>query len=93
MPCTDTKWSQIVYCIFLRIYSVKVSLTVGGLLEVDIGITEGSAGDHVPAHSDGENRPGRAEFLVEHGLGYVLVEVSHIQGGHGITGRAGIHVG
>lgn len=66
--------------------------TISRLLEVDIGIAEGSAGDHVSAHSDGENGPSRAEFLVEHGLGNVWMQVSHIEGGHWVAGRARIHV-
>lgn len=66
--------------------------TIGGLLEVDIGIAEGSAGDHVSAHSDGQDGSGRAELLVQHGLGHVRVQVSHVQGRHRVAGRAGIHV-
>ena len=66
--------------------------TVSRLLEVDIGIAEGSAGDHVSADSDGEDGPGRAEFLVEHGLGNVWMQVPHIEGSHRVARRAGIHV-
>lgn len=65
--------------------------TVSWLLEVDISIAEGPTGDHVSAHSDGEYRPSRAKFLVEHGLGNVWVQVSHIEGRHWIAGRARIH--
>ncbi len=66
--------------------------TIGGLLEVDIGIAEGPAGDHVSAYSDGQDGPSRAEFLVEHGLGNVWMQVSHIEGSHWVARRAGIHV-
>lgn len=65
--------------------------TISWLLEVDIGIAEGPTGDHVSANSDGEYGPSRAKFLVEHGLGNVWMQVSHIEGGHWIAGRARIH--
>lgn len=68
-------------------------LTVGRLLEVHVGIAEGPAGDHVSAHSDRQDGPGRAEFLVEHGLGYVLVQVSHVKGSHRVAWRAWVHGG
>lgn len=78
--------------VFLTIsrYGIR---TIGRLLEVDIGIAEGPSGDHVSAYSDGQDGPGRAEFLVEHGLGNVWVQVSHIEGSHRVARRAGIHVG
>lgn len=66
--------------------------TISRLLEVDIGIAEGPAGDHVSAYSDGQDGPSRAEFLVEHGLGNVWMQVSHIEGSHWVARRAGIHV-
>lgn len=66
--------------------------TVSRLLEIDIGISKGSAGDHVSAYSDGQNGPSRAEFLVEHGLGNVWMQVSHIEWSHRVARRAGIHV-
>lgn len=66
--------------------------TVSRLLEIDIGIAKGSAGDHVSAYSDGKNGPSRAEFLVEHGLGNVWMQVSHIEWSHWVARRAGIHV-
>lgn len=53
--------------------------TVSRLLEIDIGIAKGSAGDHVSAYSDGQNGPSRAEFLVEHGLSNVWMQVPHIE--------------
>lgn len=56
-----------------------MSLTVGRLLEVDVGVPEGAAGDHVPADADGEDGPGGAELLVEHGLGHIGVQVPHVE--------------
>lgn len=67
------------------------ALTVGGLLEVDIGVSERAAGDHVPADADGEDGPGGAELLVQHGLGHVGVQVPHVERGHGVAGGAGVH--
>lgn len=67
------------------------SFTVCRLLKVDIGIAQRPARDHVPAHPDGQDGTGRAELLVEHGFSHVLVQVSNIQGGHGVTGSAGVH--
>lgn len=66
-------------------------LTVGGLGEVDISISQGAAGDHVPADPDGEHRAGRAELLVQHRLGDVGVQVAHIQRSHGVTARRRVH--
>lgn len=68
------------------------SLTVGGLLEVDVGVPERAAGHHVPAHPDGEDGTRGAELLVQHGLGDVRVQISHIQRRHGVTGSAGVHL-
>lgn len=67
--------------------------TVGRLLEVDIGVSERAPSDHVPAHPDGQDGPGWAEFLIQHGLSHVLVEVPDVEGGHGVTWSAGVHVG
>lgn len=66
--------------------------TISRLLEVYVGIAERPAGDHVSAHPDGQDRSSRAEFLVEHGLGDVRVQVPHIEGGHRVAGGAGVHV-
>lgn len=67
-------------------------LTVSGLLEVDVGVTERAAGHHVPAHPNGQNGPGRAELLVKHGLGDILVQITHIKGGHRVTWSARVHL-
>lgn len=67
--------------------------TISWLLEVHVGIAKRPAGDHVSAHPDGEDGSGRAELLVQHGLGDVRMQVSYVEGGHGVAGRAGIHDG
>lgn len=72
-------------------YFAYDSPTVCGLLEVDIGIAERATGDHVSAYSDGQDGPGWAEFLVEHGLCNVWVQVPDIEGSHRVAWRARIH--
>lgn len=67
--------------------------TVGGLLEVDVGVSEGPAGDHVPADPDRQDGSGWAEFLVQHGLCHIWMEVPDVEGGHGVTGSTGVHAG
>lgn len=71
--------------------TMLVPLTVRWLLEVDIGVSKGTPGDHVPADPDREDGSGRAEFLVQHGLGDVRMQVPDVQGGHGVAGSAGVH--
>lgn len=77
------------YYFFLIKYEI---VTIGWLLKVNVGISEGSTSDHVPADPDGEDGPGGAELLVQHGLGDILVQVAHVQGGHRVAGGAWIHV-
>lgn len=69
----------------------ETARTVRRLLEVDVGVAERAPGDHVPADADGEDGPGGAELLVEHGLGHVGVQVPHVEGGHGVARGAGVH--
>lgn len=66
--------------------------TVSWLLEVDIGVSERTPSNHVPAHPDRQDGPGRAEFLIQHGLSHVLMEVPDVEGGHGVTWSTGVHV-
>lgn len=73
-------------------HSDRCVLTVGGLLEVDVRVTERAAGHHVPADPDGEDGPGWTELLVQHGLGHIRVQIAHIQRGHRVTGSTGIHL-
>lgn len=68
-------------------------LTVGWLLEVDISIAQRAAGGHVAAHADGQDGAGWREFLVEHGLRYVWVQVAHIERGERKDWAAGVHGG
>lgn len=69
-----------------------MSLTIRRLLEVNIGVAEGPAGDHVPAHPNGEDGPGGAELLVEHGLGDIGVQVTHVQRRHRVTAGSRVHL-
>lgn len=71
---------------------LQLSLTICGLLEVDVGVAQGSAGDHIPADPNGQHGPGRAELLIEHGLGDIGVQVPHVQRGHGVTAGGRVHL-
>lgn len=57
-------------------------LTVRHVLKVDIGVAERPSGDHVAAHPDGQNCADRAEFLEQHCLGHVRMQVSNVQRSH-----------
>lgn len=67
-------------------------LTISRLLEVDVGITQGAAGDHIAADPDGQHRPSRTELFIQHGLGDVRVQVTHVQGGHGVAAGCSVHL-
>lgn len=67
-------------------------LTVSGLREVHIGISEGAPGDHVSAYPNGEHRSGRAEFLVQHSLRDVGVQVANVERSHRITPCRCVHL-
>lgn len=68
-------------------------LTVGGLLEVDVGIAQRAAGGHVAAHADGQDGAGGRELLIEHGLRHVGVQVAHVERGERVARAAGVHGG
>ncbi len=62
-------------------------LTVPRLLEVDVGIAQRAPRDHIPTHADGQHRAGRTEFLIQHSLRDIRVQVAHIERSHRITPR------
>jgi len=62
-------------------------LTVRRLLEVDVGIAQRAPRDHIPTHADGQHRAGRTEFLIQHSLRDIRVQVAHIERSHRITPR------
>lgn len=66
-------------------------LTVSGLGEVDIGVSEGPPGDHVSAYPNGEHRSGGAEFLIQHSLRDVRVQVTNVERSHRITPGRCVH--
>jgi len=68
-------------------------LTVGRLLEIHVGVSEGAPGDHVATHTDGQDWSRRRELLVQHGLGHVLVQVADVERRHGVAGPGRIHGG
>lgn len=63
-------------------------LTVRRLLEVDVGIAQRAPRDHIPTHADGQHRAGRTEFLIQHSLRDIRVQVAHIERSHRITPRS-----
>ena len=65
----------------VEVHSLQSPLRVSMLCEVDVGISQGLASDHVSAHSDGEDRAGRGELLKEHRLGGLAGQVADIEGG------------
>lgn len=67
--------------------------TISWLLEVYVGVSQRSAGDDVPAHSDWHDGSSRREFLIEHGLCHITVQVPYVQGGEGIWWCTGVHLG
>lgn len=58
-------------------------LTIGRLLEVDVGVAEGASGDDVAAHANREDGPDGRELLEQHRLGDVCVQISDIERSHG----------
>lgn len=68
--------------------------TISRLLEVNVGITQGSAGDHVSADSNWQDRSCSGEFFKEHGLCDILMKVADVERRHRVvrTSRTGIHL-
>ena len=69
-----------------------VFLTISWLGEVDISVSQGSPGDHVPAYPNRKHRSGWAEFLVQHSLRDVRVQVANVERSHRITPRRCVHI-
>lgn len=66
-------------------------LTISGLLEIDVGVTEGAAGDDVPAHADGHDGSRRRELLIQHGLRDVRMQVAYVQRGQRVHRPTAVH--
>jgi hypothetical protein len=60
----------------------RKGLTIGGLLEVDVGVAERATSDGVSADADGQDGTGAAELLEEHSLGDVGLQVADVQRRH-----------
>lgn len=89
------KFFFVLFCFSSHAHTVlscfKSLLTVSGLREVHISISEGAPGDHVSADPNGEHRSGGAELLVQHSLRYVWVQVANVERSHRITPRRSVH--
>lgn len=66
-------------------------LTVGRLGEVHIRVSEGAPGDHVSTYPNGEHRSGGAEFLVQHSLRDIGVQVADVERSHRIAPGRRVH--
>lgn len=62
-------------------------LTVSRLLEVHIGIAQWAPGNHVTTNPNWQDWSGRAEFLIQHSLRDIRVQVADIERSHRITPR------
>lgn len=67
-------------------------LTVSRLGEVHISVSQGAPGDHVSAYPNGEHRSGWAEFLIQHSLRDIGVQVANVERSHWITPRRCVHI-
>ena len=76
----------------VEVHRLKSPLRVGALREVDVGVSQGLASDHVSTHSDGEDRARGGELLKEHCLGDLAGQVAYIEGGKW-TGVGGVALG
>lgn len=77
--------------VFAKRWGDRGHTTVSRLLEVDVGISQRSSGDDVTTHTDRHDGSSRREFLVEHGLRDVSVQVSDIQRRQGVCWSAAVH--
>lgn len=53
-------------------------LTISGLLEVDVRVSERATSDRVTAHSDGQHGTGRGELVEEHRLSHIRMEITDV---------------
>ena len=59
--------------------------TIGWLLEVDVCVSQWPTCYHVSAYPYGKHRTSRGKLLKQHSLRHVWVQISNVQGSHGIT--------
>lgn len=73
---------------------LKSTLTVSGVVVVDVGVAQGAAGDGITADTDGGNLTDGREELVEHSLSHGGVKLADVERSRvglvvGITGGLG----
>jgi hypothetical protein len=61
----------------------QTRLTISDVVEVDVGVTEGAAGDGITADTDRGNRADRVEHLEQHSLVDGGVELTNVERGRG----------
>lgn len=57
-------------------------LTIGRLLEINIGVSQGATCGLFPANPDWQNWSSSREFFEKHGFIDIGAQISHIKGGH-----------
>jgi hypothetical protein len=68
---------------------LKGTLTISGVVVVDVCVSQRTAGDGITADTDGGDRSDGREQLEEHSLGDVEVELSNVEGGRLVGSRGG----
>lgn len=66
-------------------------LTIGGLLEIHVSITQRSSCDQIPANTDRKNGASSWKFFKKHGLGYIGMQIPDVQRRHRVIWGAWIH--
>lgn len=67
----------------------KIVRTINNVVEVDVGIAEGAAGDSITADTDRGDGANRVEHLEQHGLIDRGVQLADVQGGRSCGGSGG----
>lgn len=75
----------------IKVHRVQSTLSVCWLLKVDVGITKGTTGDHVAAHSDRQNGTSRRELLEQHCLGDIGVQIANVKRRHLVVWASWVH--
>lgn len=54
-------------------------LTIGGLLEINIGISKGTSGNYITTNTNRKYRASGREFLEQHGFCDIRVQIAYIE--------------
>lgn len=67
-------------------------LTIGRLLEINVGVAQGAPRDHVSAYPYRQYGPRSRKLLKQHRLGDVGMQISNIKGRHRVVRSPWIHI-